>query len=133
MAKKAELSSTSVFLLQLCLGVFFVVLGISDLTHYDSFGSKILRAFGNNQALSLIMAVLELVMGAVLVLGLVVSVPSGMTRILGLALFVLWGVYIVVVFVANEFLKPDFLTWLYNLSWHCIILVSLWVVGRKYL
>jgi len=133
MAKKAEFSSTSVFLLQLCLGVFFIVLGISDLSRYDSFGSQISRAFGNNQVLSLIMAVLELVMGAVLVLGLVVSVPSGMTRILGLALFVLWAVYMIVRFVANDFLKPDFLTWLYNLSWHSIILVSLWIVGRKYL
>jgi hypothetical protein len=130
MAKKAEFSSTSVFLLQLCLGVFFVVLGISDLSKYDFGGS---RAFANNQVLSLIMAVLELVMGAILVLGLIVSVPSGMTRILGLALFVLWGVYVVVVFIINEFLRPDFLTWLYRLSWHCIILVSLWLVGRKYL
>jgi FtsH-binding integral membrane protein len=72
-------------------------------------------------------------MGAILVLGLVVSVPSGMTRILGLALFVLWGVYIIVRFIANDFLEPNFINWLYNLSWHCIILVSLWMVGRKYL
>lgn len=133
MAKKAELSSTSVFLLQLCLGVFFVVLGISDLTGYNAAGNRALRFIGDNQALSLIMAVLELVMGAVLVLGLVVSVPSGMTRILGLSLFVLWGVYIVVRFIANQFLEPNFLSWLYNLSWHCIILVALWMVGRKYL
>jgi len=133
MAKKAELSSTSVFLLQLCLGVFFVVLGIRDLTSYNSSWGEIRRAFGDNQVLSLVMAVLELVMGAVLVLGLVVSVPSGMTRILGFSLFVLWGVYIIVVFIANDFLEPNFLSWLYNLSWHCIILVSLWMVGRKYL
>ncbi len=133
MAKKAEFSSTSVFLLQLCLGVFFVVLGVSDLTGYNTGVNKALRYIGDNQVLSLIMAVLELVMGAILVLGLVVSVPSGMTRILGLALFVLWAVYIVVRFIANDFLEPNFISWLYNLSWHCIILVSLWIVGRKYL
>ena len=132
MAKKAEFSSTSVFLLQLCLGVFFVVLGVSDLTGYNTGVNKALRYIGDNQVLSLIMAVLELVMGAILVLGLVVSVPSGMTRILGLALFVLWAVYIVVRFIANDFLEPNFISWLYNLSWHCIILVSLWIVGRKY-
>ena len=132
MARKSGSVFVSVFFLQLALGVFFLVLGISDLTNYDSTISELRRAFGKNETLSLVTAVVEIVMGAVLVLGLFMTVSADMTKFFSIALFLLWAVYMVVAYIVQNFLEPNFLTWLYRLSWHSIILVSLWIVGRKY-
>ncbi len=135
MAKKiGSMNSMNVpvFFLQLCLGVFFLVLGVSNLTNYNADWNALRRAFGSNQTLALIMAVVEIVMGALLVLGLFIALSDGTAKILGFVLFVLWGLYMVVSFVVNDLLKPDFLTWLYRVSWNAVILVSIWIVGRKY-
>jgi uncharacterized membrane protein YphA (DoxX/SURF4 family) len=133
MARKSTSLLGSVFFLQLALGVFFIVLGISDVTSYDSSLNELKRAFGKNEVLSLVTAIVEIVMGAILVLGLFMRVSTDLTKLLGVALFVLWAAYIVLAFLIDNFLEPSFLTWLYRLSWHCIILVSLWIVGRRYI
>ncbi len=133
MAKRQGTNFGSTFFLQLALGAFFLVLGISDLSNYNSGLSELKRAFGKNDTLSIVMAVVELVMGAVLLLGLLITISDQLTRLLGIVLFVLWAVYIVIAFLAQNFLEPNFLTWLYRLSWHCVILVSIWIVGRKYI
>lgn len=133
MTKRSGLSLNSLLLLQLALGVFFLVLGISNLTNYDSGMSELKRAFGKNDTLSLITAIVELVMGAVLVLGLFMSVSADLAKLFGLALFALWAVYMIITFIAKNFLEPNFLTWLYGFSWHSIILISLWIVWRKYM
>jgi hypothetical protein len=133
MAKKSVFSLSTLFFLQLALGVFFLVLGISNLTNYDSSLSELKRTFGKNDTLSLVTAIAELVMGAILVLGLVMSVSADMAKFFGIGLFVLWAVYMVVAFIAQDFLEPNFLTWLYRLSWHSVILISLWIVGRRYI
>jgi hypothetical protein len=133
MVKKVGTLSLPTFLLQLCLGVFFLVLGISNLTHYNSGFSEFKRAFGNNDTLSVIMAAVEIVMGAFLALGLFVSASNDMTKLLGFVLFILWALYMVVTFVVQDFLKPSLLPWLYQVSWNAIILISLWIVGRRYI
>jgi hypothetical protein len=133
MAKKQVSIVSALSLLQFCLGVFFIVLGVSNLTNYNSDWSELKRAFGKNDGLSLAMAVVELVMGAILVFGLFLSVSADLTKLLGIVLFILWALYIVLAFFIQNFLEPNFLTWLYRLSWHGIILISLWIVGKKYI
>jgi uncharacterized membrane protein YphA (DoxX/SURF4 family) len=133
MAKKSLLTLSSTFFLQLALGVFFLVLGISNLMRHDSSLDELRRAFGRNDALYIIMAVIEIVMGAVLVLGLFVSGSAELAKILSIALFIFWAVYMFVAFLLQNFLEPSFLAWFYGLSWHFIILISLWIVGRKYM
>jgi uncharacterized membrane protein YphA (DoxX/SURF4 family) len=135
MIKKVGSMNLSTFFLQLCLGVFFLVLGITDLTNYNhpALLSEIGRFFGKNETLSLVMAVVEIVMGAVLILGLFMSASADITRLLGIALFILWALYMVVAFFVQGFLEPNLLTWLYRVSWHSVILISLWIVGRRYL
>jgi hypothetical protein len=132
MVKRIGSLAVPTFFLQLCLGVFFLVLGVSNLTNYNTDWNALRRAFGSNQTLALIMAVVEIVMGALLVLGLFITLSDDVTKLLSFVLFVLWGLYIVVSFIVNEFLKPDFLTWLYRLAWNSVILVSIWIVGRRY-
>jgi uncharacterized membrane protein YphA (DoxX/SURF4 family) len=132
MVKKIGSLAVPTFFLQLCLGVFFLVLGISNLTNYNTDWNALRRAFGNNQTLAMVMAVVEIVMGALLVLGLFITLSDDLTKILGFVLFVLWGLYMVVSFIVNDFIKPDLLTWLYRVAWNSVILVSIWIVGRRY-
>jgi uncharacterized membrane protein YphA (DoxX/SURF4 family) len=132
MVKKIGSLAVPTFFLQLCLGVFFLVLGVSNLTNYNTDWNALRRAFGSNQTLAIVMAVVEIVMGALLVLGLFISLSDEVTKLLGFVLFVLWALYIVVSFIVNDFIKPDFLTWLYRLAWNSVILVSIWIVGRRY-
>jgi hypothetical protein len=134
MSKKAGVSISSLFFLQLCLGVFFLMLGIMGLGNYNSKLSEVARFFGRDDTMRVIMSVVELVMGVVLVLGLFVSVSADLTKIFTFALFVLWAVYMVINFFLNDsFLEPNTVVWLYNFSWHAVVLVGLWVVGRRYM
>jgi uncharacterized membrane protein YphA (DoxX/SURF4 family) len=132
MAKRSSLSLTSTFFLQLCLGIFFLTLGIMGVTNYNTNVSGFMRFLGRNDALKLVASVGEIVMGGILVLGLVIPVSSALAKLLGIALFIVWGIYMALVFIVEGFLKPDFIMWAYNFSWHAVILVGLWVVGQKY-
>jgi uncharacterized membrane protein YphA (DoxX/SURF4 family) len=133
MVKKIGSLAVSIFFLQLCLGVFFLILGVSNLTNYNSDWSQLTRVFRGNDSLAVVMAVVEIVMGAILILGLFLSASKDMTKLTGIALFVLWGLYMVVAFIVQDFLKPNFLTWLYRVAWNSVILISLWIVGERYL
>jgi hypothetical protein len=133
MARKRGFSLTSVFFLQLCLGVFFLMLGIIGLGHYDSKLSELARFFGRDDTLSVVMSVVEIVMGSILAIGLFVPVPRNVAKIFSLVLFALWALYILLnFFLEKSFLEPTKAVWLYNVSWRAIILVSLWVVGREH-
>lgn len=134
MSKKSGFSLSSAMLLQLCLGVFFLMLGIMGFTEYNSKLSEVARFFGRDDTLRVIMAVIELVMGGILLLGLFVAVSGGIAKLFSIALFALWALYMFMQFFMNKaFLEPSAVVWLYNFSWHAVILVSLWVVGRKYM
>jgi hypothetical protein len=134
MAKKSAVSFSSLFFLQLCLGVFFLMLGIMGLGDYNSRASEFARFFGRDDTMRVVMSVVELVMGVILVLGLFMSVSADLTKIFSFSLFALWGLYMVVNFFLNDaFLEPNAVVWLYNVSWHAVILVGLWVVGRRYM
>ena len=133
MRKSSSPSIDSFFFLQLSLGVFFVVLGILGLTRYTSKTSEFLRMFGRDNVMTLIVAVVQLLAGAILVLGLFMSVGSGLAKVVSIAVFVLWAAYMVMTLGMNEFLKPDTLGWLYKASWNTVILASLWITGRKYM
>lgn len=132
MAKRSSLSMDAGFFLQLCLGVFFLMLGIMGLGDYDTSVSRFARWLGRDDTLKIVMSVVEIVMGAVLALGLFVSVSSDMSRLFSVALFVLWAAYMVITFFLNDsFMKPSAVAWFYNVSWNAVILVALWIVGRR--
>jgi hypothetical protein len=133
MAKRSSFALDSGFFLQLCLGLFFLALGIMGLGNYNSKLSGIARFFGRDDSLRVVAAVIELVMGIVLVLGLFLSLGSGLARVFSIALFALWALYILYYFVFNGLFKPDFVPWLYEVAWRSIVLVALWIVGRKYM
>jgi len=133
MAKRSAAAYDAGFFLQLSLGLFFLALGIMGLGDYNSKVAGIARFFGRDDTLRVVMAVVELVMGALLVLGLFLSVSSGLATIFSIALLILWAAYIVYYFFLNGLLEPSLVPWLYEVSWRCVVLAALWAVGRKYI
>jgi hypothetical protein len=131
MAKRTGISLSSVFFLQLALGLFFLSLGILGLVSHDSSWSELRRAFGRNDSMELIISIAELVAGGILILGLFVSIAGDTQRIVSLCLFGLWALYLVVTYFMNGFAEPDFAPWLYEVSMRAVILVGLWVIGRR--
>ena len=133
MRKYSGNSFDSTFFLQLSLGVFFIVLGILGLTQYSSKTSEVMRFFGKNNVMTLVVAIIQLLSGAVLAAGLFMSVNSGFAQLLSIAIFALWAFSMLMTLVVNGFLRPDLLAWLYKAAWNSVVLASLWIVGRKYM
>ncbi|MDR1420570.1 MAG: hypothetical protein LBI86_09370 [Treponema sp.] len=120
-----------VFFIQLALGVYFAVLGIEGITSYQSRGAQILRLFGQNRVLDLVVAIVFLVAGIYLVISLLAPIDRNLYFILNIIVFVIWIIYIVLSLFVNNFLKPNFLPWLGELAWKCVILSSVWLVGQR--
>jgi uncharacterized membrane protein len=134
MAKRSSPALDSGFFLQLSLGLFFLALGVMGLGNYKSGLSEIARFLGRDDTLRIVSAIIEMAMGGVLVLGLFMPLSSGLAKILSISLFALWALYIVYYFFLNDRLfEPDFIPWLVEVSWRCVILAALWVTGRKYM
>ena len=124
-------------LLQVSIGLFLITLGIAGLVHYNSTGAEVGRALNRlfwraNDPLNLIIAIVEVVAGAVVVLDLFVRMAGRVQFGLTLIILILWLVQIVVFSFVNDIFEPDFITWLNRLSVDLIILVGLWIVNRKY-
>ncbi|MEI6876002.1 MAG: hypothetical protein WCL50_12835 [Spirochaetota bacterium] len=131
MSKKASSALSAEFVLQICLGAFFLVLGIMGVTSYKSNLSGVLRFFGKNDTLNIVVAIAEIAMGAVLLIGLFAKVSGQIGQILGIVLALLWVIYLVMTYFVNKPFEPSFIEWLFKLSRDLVILVSLWIVGRR--
>ena len=146
MAKKSTVDI--VFLLQLALAIFFIVLGIQSIMYYreaPDFWTEINRFFNHNRQgisdeLTLTMGILSLVAGLLLVLGLFNVVNRRTLRLFVLLIFIIWIVRIIVLrFIGgvhvgngNISFSPDFMTWLLNFSSDLVVLCSLWLIEEKY-
>jgi hypothetical protein len=135
---KSEPSGSGILsILQFCLAVFLILSGLLYLVHYNGSGSQFERAlgqlFGKNQNVwELITAIVQLAAGIVLMVGLFGFIPRKMMFMAALTILVLWGVQMVMVHLANDFLKPDWLTWLQSFSVDTIIFVGLWGCVSRY-
>lgn len=123
------------FILALLVGAFLVLDGISELSAASSLGARIAsearRLFGGeDRTLVMIIAVVEIVAGALLVLGLFLDIGQ-LRSALGVGLFIVWLVIIVLTFVVRGF-APDSLAWWTGLVQYLIILTVIWLVkGRR--
>ena len=134
MAKRV--SFQVVILLQIAAGLFLATLGIAGISHYDSnlneLGRAVTRFFGGrNDPTSLVIAIVQLVAGIAVLLALFVPIRGRGLSLLTLAVAVLWAIYLVVVAVRSAF-EPDLVSWLNTLAANLLILVSLWMVNRRY-
>ncbi|MFW6261673.1 MAG: hypothetical protein ACOC6J_08845 [Spirochaetota bacterium] len=117
--------------LTLLVGAFLVLDGISGLTQANSFIGDVGRALGaQSSTINLVVAIVELVAGALLLLSIVVSLGE-LERFLGIGIFLAWAVIMVLIFVVNSF-APDTLGWWTGVLQYAIILAVIWLVkGRR--
>ncbi|MDR2369865.1 MAG: hypothetical protein LBD71_00170 [Treponema sp.] len=120
-------SVSSIFFIQLALGVYFAVLGVEGIAYKTA-----TLHLTNSQVLNLVIAVVYLVAGVFLIIGLLAPIDRNLYFILNIIVFIVWAIYIVLsLFINDNFLKPTLLSWLGQVSWRSVILASLWLVGRK--
>ncbi len=127
----------SYFLLQIAVGLFFLLLGLQGVIHYNSdlsgFGRGLAKAFGGRvNYLNIAIAVLEMISGIIILGGLFVPMKNSTLMIASLFVFVFWALRIVYFFFFNNFLEPDLIVWLQRLSLDCVVLMSVWIINRKY-
>jgi hypothetical protein len=138
MAKsKAKSLGDASLILQIALVLFLITLGIVGLTEYNSnlnqLGRSLNRLIGRaDNPINLIVAIAELVAGILIGLALFVPLEKRIVWIACLIIAILWIIKILWVFVFNNAFEPDFIVWLNALSADLIVLVGLWITGRRY-
>ncbi|MFW5716525.1 MAG: hypothetical protein ACOC0E_03665 [Spirochaetota bacterium] len=118
-------------ILTILVGAFLLLDGIAGLTQANSFVGEIGRALGaRGSTINLIIAIVEVVAGALLLLSLIVNLGE-LERFLGIGIFIAWAVVMVLVFIVNNF-APDTLGWWIGVTEYSIILAAIWMVkGRR--
>lgn len=136
------------FLLQIALGVFFIVSGILSILDYDSIANTVKRAFGNSEIMELIVAVIMLCCGLALFVSLFFPVRSSTVHIAILIVFILW----IITIVFNDFLGVNFdemnffnkstdlgvknsfialFSWIKDLALDSVVLGAIWAIRRR--
>ena len=132
---KAAVDVTTI--LQIVVAVFLITLGLIGIIHYNSnlaqFGRGMNRLFGRaNDPLNLVVAIVEIVAGVIVFAGVFFAVQSKLLYAATLVIAVLWIIQIILSFFASNFAEPDLIVWLNRLTADLIVLLSLWLVNRKY-
>ena len=119
-------------LLQLALGLFFGLTGLLFLTSYNSPGVRFSGVFGSNNIINLLIALIELAVGIMFLIGLFANIPFKVMFISGIIILIIWILYIIIAYFINNFLEPGFLSWLQKLSLELIVLGCIWGVTSQY-
>ncbi len=126
----ARRSFDMTFILTVLVGAFLLLDGIAGLTQANSFLGEVGRAVGaRGSNINLIIAIIELVGGALLLLSIVVSLGE-LERFLGIGISIAWIVIMILIFVVNNF-APDTLGWWIGVVQYSIILAVIWMVGAR--
>ena len=134
MARKTD--SFSGILLQISLGVFFAINGIQGISQYDANASNpfrpLLDAVGRSQSpIDLVIAIVYLVAGVLLVLGLFLRLKRTTHVIFGFVLTGIWFVQILYRHIIYNLGEPSVLVWLSRLSIDIVILAVLWLITNR--
>jgi len=134
---KRSVSFDAITVMQIVVAVFLFTLGLIGLVDWNSslaqFGRSVNRFFGRaDNPLNLIVAVVEMAAGAIVFIALFITVANRLIYVLTLIIAILWVVEIIVAFFGQDPFKPDFLVWLNRFAADVIILLSLWLINRKY-
>jgi uncharacterized membrane protein YphA (DoxX/SURF4 family) len=119
------------WVLTLLVGAFLILDGVAGILGANSFVGDIGRAFGagGNMA-TLIVAIVEILAGALLVLGLFLDLGQ-LDGIVGFVIAIAWVVIIVFTYFIGRF-NPDTLGWWLGFVQALIILAVIWMVkGRR--
>jgi hypothetical protein len=136
--KKTTVKTTPRFFLQLSVAAYFILYGLVGIAYYDSgisstWGRALVRVFGGRyDVLSLIIAILTLVSGVILLLGLFLRIEANLLYSAGLGIFIFWAVRMLYIFFVRDLMLPNFLVWLEQLALDLVVLAAVWLVTRKY-
>lgn len=123
---------SSLLLIQLAIGLYFSISGLLGIIGYNSGMNQVARdigrLLGNNSYVPLIISICFLLSGLILFAGVLFTIK---TRFMYFVILILWTVYIVINFFTDNFLKPEALYWLKDLSLQLIILTGLWGIFQK--
>jgi len=127
----------SFFLLQVAVGLFFLLMGLQGIINYDSYGSQATRLFNNmfgnnNNIINIVVSIGALISGVIILGGLFIPLKSSTLMIATLIVFIFWALKIAYFYFANNLMEPNLITWLQNLSLQFVVLMSVWVINRKY-
>jgi hypothetical protein len=119
-------------LLQLALGLFFGLTGLLFLVNYNSSGAHFSSVFGSNNIVNLFIALIELAVGIMFIIGLFADIPFKVMFVSGIIILIIWIIYIIIGYFINNFIEPGFLSWLQRLSLELIVLGCIWGVTSQY-
>ena len=86
----------------------------------------------NTNIINIGISIGALISGIIILGGLLIPLKNSTLMIATLVVFIFWALKIAYFYVANNLLEPDVITWLQNLSLDCVILMSVWIINRKY-
>lgn len=118
-------------LIQLALGLFLLVIGISGIQHDNSFFTALGKIAGKNSTLNLIIAILELAGGVFLLLSFFTPIPAT-----GTLLFILMIIWICIIAYVNIYCqilagKFKFMPWAQSFSLNLLVLSAIIQVRRE--
>jgi hypothetical protein len=128
----------SLFFVQLIVGAFFLILGLEAITFGNSAAGQVTNFFnnlsGNSKGIvDVVIAVVEIVSGAFIILALILPFKKPVFNFATFVIFALWAIRIVYVyFVSVKVFTPSTLTWLRGISLDGLVLVSVWVINKRF-
>jgi hypothetical protein len=134
---RSKASVDVVTILQIVVAVFLITLGLIAIIHYNSdlarFGRGMNKLFGRaNNPMNLVVAIVEIIAGVIVFAGVFFAVQSKLLYGATLVIAILWIIQIILSFFASNFAEPDFFIWLNRLAADLVVLLSLWLINRKY-
>jgi hypothetical protein len=126
-----------VAILQIVVAAFLITLGLIAIIHYDSdlarLGRGMNRLFGRSgDPLNLVVAIVEIVAGVIVFAGVFFAVRSRLLYGATLVIAILWIIQIILSFFASNFAEPNLVVWINRLAADLIVLLSLWLINRRY-
>lgn len=136
MAKKKVTLGSATFL-QLVVGVSLFFIGLLAIINYNSTGRELQRNLtemfgGKSDALDLVFGILLMLSGVCVAGALVLPLDNKLLFLMTLIAFIVWGIRIIMVHFVNDIFEPEFVEWAAVFSLDLVVLLSLWVVNRKY-
>jgi hypothetical protein len=141
----ARREASSLFFLQLALGIFFIVLGVlaivqdstilNEAPRVDRFANAIARFFGSSRSdvLEIVVAILVIAAGVVVFADLFFPVEGRLYFIAALFLFIFWLTQFILILFINGFpTGSSFMPWLMKVCSDTVFLASTWIISGRY-
>ncbi|HOF01518.1 MAG TPA: hypothetical protein PK385_04470 [Spirochaetota bacterium] len=129
----------SVKVLRVILGIFFIFLGIAGVSPDIGEGS-FFQLSRNHNDLEVIFGIVEIICGALLLLGLFLFLGTNVVKFAGVVVLIFWMIRIILTrfvwginFISNGNINViNMLEWFLYLSCELLIFTAIWIVIQRY-